>query len=139
MRPRHLMDNDDLLPPLPPNKTVVDVFGDFLQYLLGCARNYIQKYSKCDSDRWQSLERDAQFVLSHPNGWRGLQQNQMRCAAVFGGLISDDDNGHSRLHFVTDGEASLHYCWENRLLPKVLSALLGNSRDPDIIFRQNKR
>ena len=34
----------------------------------------------------------------------------MRQAAIAGGLIPDTPAGHSRVHFVTEGEASLHYC-----------------------------
>jgi hypothetical protein len=99
----------------------VDVLGDFLRYLHQCARDHIQKYHAFSSDRWQALDQETQFVLSHPNSWRGLQQNQMRRAAVLGGLISDDYNGHSSLHFITNGEACLHYCLERRLVPNVRS------------------
>jgi hypothetical protein len=111
LRPRHLTDiNDNLLPPLPPNKTVLDVLGDFFHYLHGCARDYIRETYAGGADLWQSLEQDTQFVLSHPNGWRGLQQRQMRRAAVSGGLIPDTSDGQSRIQFVTEGEACLHFC-----------------------------
>jgi hypothetical protein len=91
----------------------VDVFGDFLRYLRGCARDYIRETYAGGADLWQSLEQDIQFVLSHPNGWRGLQQRQMRRAAVSGGLVPDSSDGHSRLLFVTEGEACLHFCLQS--------------------------
>ena len=39
----------------------------------------------------------------------------MRRAAVLAGLVPDNANGHSRLSFVTEGEASLHFSVENGL------------------------
>jgi hypothetical protein len=130
LHPKHLTEiSDDLLPPLPPNKTVVDVLSDFLRYLHECAREHIQKYHTFNSDRWQALERETQFVLNHPNSWRGIQQSQMRRAAVLGGLISDDHTAHSSLHFVTNGEACLHYFLERRLVPKVCTIKMPRNTD----------
>jgi hypothetical protein len=65
---------------------------------------------------WRNLESCTEFVLTHPNGWEGAQQSQMRAAAVKAGLISDDEAGHSRLSLVSEGEASLHFCIENALV-----------------------
>ncbi|KAI0708754.1 hypothetical protein C8T65DRAFT_740136 [Cerioporus squamosus] len=100
LRPEHL-DSDEVnrrdLPPLPPGKTVVQVFADFLGYLLLRASDQID------------------FVLSHPNGWEGLQQGKMRQAAVLAGLVPDNAAGHARIHFVTEGEASLHFCVQSGL------------------------
>lgn len=53
--------------------------------------------------------------MAHPNGWQGKQQSQMRDAAVVAGLIPYSDAGHQRLRFVTEGEASLHFCIRNGL------------------------
>ena len=39
----------------------------------------------------------------------------MRRAAILGGLIPDTTTGHSRLSFVTEGEASLHFSVHNGL------------------------
>ena len=105
----------DELPPLPLNKTVVEVFGDFLKYLLECASSYIQDTHANGPDLWNSVKSDINFVLSHPNGWEGTQQSEMRRAAVLAGLVPDNPSGHSRLSFVTEGEASLHFSVENGL------------------------
>lgn len=56
------------------------------------------------------LNGDIHFVLTHPNAWEGSQQAQLRQAAVLGGLISDSPAGQRRLQFLTEGEASLHFC-----------------------------
>jgi hypothetical protein len=61
-------------------------------------------------DLWRSVERDIEFVLTHPNAWEGAQQGQMRRAAVLGGLIPDTADAQARIRFVTEGEASLHFC-----------------------------
>ena len=103
------------LPPLPLNKTVVEVFGDFLRYLLECASSYIQDTHPNGPDVWHSVKSDIHFVLSHPNGWEGTQQSEMRRAAILAGLVPDNPSGHSRLSFVTEGEASLHFSVHNGL------------------------
>uniref|UniRef100_A0A0W0G7C1 Uncharacterized protein n=1 Tax=Moniliophthora roreri TaxID=221103 RepID=A0A0W0G7C1_MONRR len=110
MRPKHLSAthvHDSDVPPLPLNKTVIDVFADFLQYLHACAVDYIKKSR--DPQFWGSVEDNIDYVLTHPNGWEGFQQSQMRQAAIRAGLITVHDE-ESRLQFVTGGEASLHYC-----------------------------
>jgi hypothetical protein len=94
---------------------VVEVFGDFLRYLLECASKYIQDTHVNGPDLWNSVKSHIDFVLSHPNGWEGAQQSEMRRAAVLAGLIPDDETGHYRLSFVTEGEASLHFFVQNGL------------------------
>ena len=54
-------------------------------------------------------------MLSHPNGWEGAQQTQMRKAAALAGLIPDNQGGYDRIAFVTEGEASLHFSIRNGL------------------------
>jgi hypothetical protein len=101
--------------PLPLNKTVVEVFADFLTYLLVCASSFIQETHANGADLWASVEDQIHFVLSHPNGWEGPQQAEMRKAAVLARLIPDTTAGHARLSFVTEGEASLHFAVQNGL------------------------
>ncbi|KAJ2932548.1 hypothetical protein H1R20_g4563, partial [Candolleomyces eurysporus] len=103
------------LPPLPQGKTVIGVYSDFMKYLHKCARSYIEQTHPNGIDLWKSLAPKAEYILSHPNGWEGSQQNQMRRAAITAGLIPDTQAGHDRLFFVTEGEASLHYSLENGL------------------------
>ena len=87
---------------------MVEVFADFLKYLLECASSYIQDTHVNGPAVWNSVESHIDFVLSHPNGWEGTQQSEIRKAAVLAGLIPNNPSGHSRLSFVTEGEASLH-------------------------------
>ncbi|KAJ6592476.1 hypothetical protein B0H19DRAFT_1364978 [Mycena capillaripes] len=103
------------LPPLPRMKTALDVFADFLRYLFYCAKLYITESYPNGGALWIGLESDMEFVLTHPNGWEGEEQAKMRRAAIIAGLIPDTHAGRQRVRFVTEGEASLHFCIMNGL------------------------
>ena len=94
---------------------MVEVFGDFLRYLFECASSYIQDTHPDDPDLWNSVKSHIDFVLPHPNGWEGTQQSEMRRAAVLAGLVPDNESGHARLLFVTEGEVCLHFSVQNEL------------------------
>ncbi len=98
------------IPPLPLGKDIVSVFSDFFRYLFECAKTFILESHQMGIAFWQSLGNQTEFILSHPNGWEGEQQGKMREAAVRAGLVPNTDEGHGRVHFVTEGEASLHFC-----------------------------
>lgn len=101
------------LPPIEVNKTTVEILADFLAYIYKYTIEFI---SETNPTGRQILEMPSSngppidFVLSHPNGWTGLQQNNMRRAAVLARLVPVGDQGLSRLQFVTEGEASLQFC-----------------------------
>ncbi|RXW25677.1 hypothetical protein EST38_g183 [Candolleomyces aberdarensis] len=104
------------LPPLPSSKTVIQILSDFMRYLLKCAKAYIQDTHANGRDLWESVEKDIDYVISHPNGWEGYQQTQMCEAAVMAGLVSDSEKDKERrITFLTEGEASLHYAIRNGL------------------------
>ncbi|KIJ92018.1 hypothetical protein K443DRAFT_13940 [Laccaria amethystina LaAM-08-1] len=108
------------IPPLPPNKTALEVFADFLRYLNQCTRSYILETHANGSGLWESVEQQIAYVLTHPNGWEGAQQSEMRKAAVIAGLVPDTEEGRSRVSFVTEGEASLHYCIQRGLMSETV-------------------
>ncbi|KAJ7704328.1 hypothetical protein B0H17DRAFT_1039291 [Mycena rosella] len=103
------------LPPLPANKSALNVLADFLRYLFQCAKSYIGEHYPNGNAMWITLESTIEFVLTHPNGWEGEQQAKMRTAAIIAGLIPNTSEGHERIHFVTEGEASLNFCITNGL------------------------
>ncbi|KIM86828.1 hypothetical protein PILCRDRAFT_816085 [Piloderma croceum F 1598] len=114
LRPKGLATShvsDDDLPALPQNKSAVQVLGDFMRYLYQCAHTYI--HDTYSPELWKSIENNIDFVLTHPNGWEGAQQSDIRRAAIIAGLIEDTSDGHSRLQLLTEGEASLHFCLNN--------------------------
>ncbi|KAH8818665.1 hypothetical protein DL96DRAFT_1820093 [Flagelloscypha sp. PMI_526] len=104
------------LKPLPPGKTATLVFADFLGYLFRCAEKYIRETHHNGDTLWEGVQAGhVHFVLTHPNAWEGIQQSQLRDAAVKAGLISANPDGQARLQFVTEGEASLHFCLQQGL------------------------
>ena len=60
--------------------------------------------------RWDSVSNSFELVLTHPNGWGGPQQTKLRTAAIKAGIVPDNPAGSSRVHFVTEGEASFNFC-----------------------------
>ncbi len=57
----------------------------------------------------RSVGNNIEFILSHPNGWEGQQQSEMRRAAINADLVNAND-ASERISFITEGEASLHFC-----------------------------
>ena len=57
----------------------------------------------------RSVGNNIEFILSHPNGWEGQQQSEMRRAAINADLVNANE-APERISFVTEGEASLHFC-----------------------------
>ena len=95
---------------LPKGKTIVDVFVDFMRYLFDSTKALFKTSEPNGELRWDLFSNNIQLVLSHPNGWRGPQQTQLRTAAVKAGIVPDTPAGHSRVNFVTEGEASFCFC-----------------------------
>ncbi|KAF8415387.1 hypothetical protein L210DRAFT_3657556 [Boletus edulis BED1] len=108
------------IPALPEGKTAVQVLGDFMGYLFKCAKAYITEAHTC---LWESLENNIEFVLTHPNGWEGPQQQQIRHAAELGRLVPAGEEGQSRIHLLTEGEASLHFCVTHVLTSDAFDAM----------------
>lgn len=98
------------LRPLPRGKTVVDIFGDILGFLFRQTIQYIQELQSVEL--WESVQDNIDFILSHPNGWEGKQQAAMRRAAVAADMVKNESEALERVRFVTEGEASLHFCLE---------------------------
>ncbi|KAI9573815.1 hypothetical protein HD554DRAFT_2012318 [Boletus coccyginus] len=114
LRPKHLSSahiKDDDIPPLPRGKSIIRVLTDFIEYLFRCAETYIQEsYPRYI---WLSVKDEMQFVFTHPNGWEGAQQQQIRRAIELAGLVPGTSDGRARVRFLTEGEAGLHFCiWD---------------------------
>ncbi|TFK63659.1 hypothetical protein BDN72DRAFT_963759 [Pluteus cervinus] len=116
LKPDHIRNNTSFkIPPLPPGKSIIDVFSDFLRYLYHCTETFIREHHPNGQQLWLSVRSTVEIILSHPNGWEFCQQDQMRRAAVRAELVPDLDQGYKRIHFVTEGEASLHFCISNNV------------------------
>ena len=53
----------------------------------------------------------------------------MRTAAILGQLIPDTETGRSRIHYVSEGEASFHWCVESGLAREALKVSLKVTGD----------
>ena len=95
---------------LPQGKTIVDVFADFMRYLFDSTGALFKSSEPNGGLKWDSVSNNIELVLSHPNGWGGIQQTQLRTAAVKAGIVPNTPAGRSRVHFVTEGEASFCFC-----------------------------
>ena len=95
---------------LPRGKTIVDVFADFMRYLFDSTKALFKASEPNGKLRWKSISGSIELVLSHPNGWGGPQQTQLRDAAIRAGIVPDTLAGHDSVHFVTEGEASFSFC-----------------------------
>ncbi|EIW80583.1 hypothetical protein CONPUDRAFT_166074 [Coniophora puteana RWD-64-598 SS2] len=118
----HIKDSD--IPPLPTGVSALQVLADFMGYLYHCAKTYIIESHANGPSLFASFGDSIEYVLSHPNGWEGVQQKQIRRAAVMAGLVPDEGReAQERIRLVTEGEASLHYCVANVLASDTWSRL----------------
>jgi len=95
---------------LPEGKTIIDVFADFMRFLFHSTKKLFKDSEPNGELRWDSISESIELVLTHPNGWGGLQQAHLRNAAVKAGIVQDTPTGRSRVHFVSEGEASFSFC-----------------------------
>ena len=95
---------------LPRGKTIMDVFSDFMRYLFDSTKTLFISSDQNGENRWNSVSRTIELVLTHPNEWGGPQQTQLRAAAVRANIVPDTLEGRARVHFVTEGEASFNFC-----------------------------
>ena len=95
---------------LPRGKTVLDVYADFMGYLFESTKALFKTSEPNGELMWNSVSNNIELILTHPNGWGGPQQAQLRTAAVKAGVVPDTPAGHSRVQFVTEGEASFSFC-----------------------------
>lgn len=113
--------------PLPDGKSAEEVLSDFLRYLFEETGKYITDFQSDGQDIWPKIRDHANFVLAHPNGWTGPSQQKMRKSAVSAGLVSSLHEGHKRITFVTEGEASALSCLSGGLGPDRLEVMIPTS------------
>lgn len=111
---------------LPRGKTILDIFSDFMRYLFDSTRALFISSDQNGEHRWNSVSDSIELVLTHPNGWGGPQQSQLRTAAVRANIVPDTQAGLSRVHFVTEGEASFHFCATNTQEGEKLKVCYGD-------------
>ncbi|QRV77740.1 hypothetical protein RhiJN_05755 [Ceratobasidium sp. AG-Ba] len=105
MRARHDLELD----PLPEGVSLRKIYADFLGYLFKHTRSYFELHIVDGALIWENYHTKMEIVIAHPNGWGIREQSFLRAAAVEAGLASQATS-RNRIKFVTEAEASVHYC-----------------------------
>ncbi|CAE6507898.1 unnamed protein product [Rhizoctonia solani] len=109
LQPKDLRKKDVELDPLPLGVFLDQVYSDFLGYLLKHTKAYVEKRILLGKKIWEKYKPTMEVVLAHPNGWGAEEQAFLRQAAINSGFV-DSDKALSQVQFVTEAEASVHYC-----------------------------
>ncbi|KAI0316964.1 hypothetical protein OF83DRAFT_1123827, partial [Amylostereum chailletii] len=100
---------DPRLPPLPPNKTPVQLIVDFLY----CLWEYAKEQITADLGAVADLN-SADVWLTVPAAWDAKGCELMREAAIHAGLVQSaragDHGWRDRLHIITEPEAAAVHC-----------------------------
>ncbi|KAH7336869.1 hypothetical protein B0J17DRAFT_718783 [Rhizoctonia solani] len=107
------------LDPLPPGVSLRQIYSDFLGYLLKHTRTFFEDRILDGKNIWQRYSPTMEVVIAHPNGWGIHEQAFLRLAAVSAGF-STSDQAASKVRFVTEAEASVHFCIHHTNLGTVL-------------------
>ncbi|QRV92561.1 heat shock protein 70 kDa 12B [Ceratobasidium sp. AG-Ba] len=94
---------------LPGGVEISQVYTDFLRYLLQHTRTYFEDHILDGKHIWETYQPKMEVVLAHPNGWGIREQYVLRSATVAAGFV-DGKDADSRIHFVSEAEASVHFC-----------------------------
>jgi hypothetical protein len=94
---------------LPFNVPLSQIYSDFLGYLLQHTQSYFVDHIIDGKRIWDQYKSSMEVVLAHPNGWGIREQAFLRLAAVKAGYTNANDAA-SRVHFVNEAEASVHFC-----------------------------
>ncbi|KAG2154597.1 hypothetical protein DEU56DRAFT_976373 [Suillus clintonianus] len=94
------------------------------RYLFQCARTYIQE---SHLNFWRSVENSIEFMLTHPSGLEGQQQQVRRAVEITGFISSKEEQSH--VHLLTAGEVSLHFCFTSMIASDIFSKNLIDVSD----------
>lgn len=118
---------------LPKGKSLQDVFADFIRYLFDSAKAFIQESEPVGKELWESLKGNINLILSHPNGWEGPQQEFLRKAVVRATIFTEEE-ASSRVSFVTEGEATFHFCVTETRSGDSLEVSFSLARRPEYVL-----
>jgi hypothetical protein len=105
----HIIKYRRYLAALPVGVSLRQVYSDFLGYLLRQTQAYFEDRILDGKQTWDRYKPAMEVVLAHPNGWGIREQSFLRSAAVEAGLASAA-TGLTNIRFVTEAEASVHFC-----------------------------
>ncbi|CAE6471528.1 unnamed protein product [Rhizoctonia solani] len=119
LQPKELRKAEMKLDPLPPEISLAQIYSDFLGYLLKHTKAFIEKRMALGKQIWERYGPTMEVVIAHPNGWDTPEQDFLRKAAINSGFV-DSDKAATQVRFVTEAEASVHYCIHHSNLSKRL-------------------
>lgn len=102
---------------LPFGVSLATIYTDFLGYLLRHTQSYFEDHIIDGSKIWTELGPNMVVVLAHPNGWAIREQNFLREAMRD---VKWSYNGSCQISFVTEGEASIHFCMSHSNMDSAL-------------------
>ncbi|KAG8739177.1 hypothetical protein FRC10_006068 [Ceratobasidium sp. 414] len=109
MKQRHNLKVQRWTAALPAGITLDKIYTDFMGYLMKHTQEFFETRIIDGRKVWEDLHKDMTIVLAHPNGWTIREQNFLRKAAVAANYTSDA-KAHAQVHFVSEAEASVHFC-----------------------------
>ena len=90
---------------LPRGVALGQIYRDLFEYLLKNTCQYFIDHVLDGLRTWNNYFPTADIILAHPNGWGLKEQDFLKTAATASGWTRGN-----RIRFVTEGEASVHYC-----------------------------
>ncbi|KAF8319244.1 uncharacterized protein EI90DRAFT_2683104 [Cantharellus anzutake] len=97
------------LDPLPDGVPLSTIYEDLFGYLIKHTQDTFIHRVLDGAHVWKTYIPSADVVIAHPNGWGLREQDFMRRAVVAANIVPESES-HARIFFVTEGEASVHYC-----------------------------
>ncbi|QRV92570.1 heat shock protein 70 kDa 12A [Ceratobasidium sp. AG-Ba] len=100
--------NNLQLDPLPNGVPLRQIYKDFLSYLLQHTRSFFEDRIVDGPLIWENYHSTMEVVIAHPNGWGLREQAFLRTAAIDAGFAPG--SSPHMIRFVTEAEASVHFC-----------------------------
>jgi hypothetical protein len=100
-----------IIPPLPPQKSEVDVAADYLFKLRQAMRTYLQKIL---GEVFNREEPNILYCLTVPAIWNDAAKAATHAAAIEAGFLRDEND--NRLTMITEPEAAIRFCLKTGLL-----------------------
>ncbi|KAJ1303485.1 hypothetical protein OPQ81_011672 [Rhizoctonia solani] len=110
---------------LPPGVPLRQIYSDFLGYLLRNTQAYFEDRIVDGKRIWQRYKPEMEVIIAHPNGWGIREQTFLRNTAIDAKFVSASQAA-SKVRFVTEAEASVHFC--------IYHTNLGNRLQPGVNF-----
>ena len=90
-----------------------------IDYLLVHTKATFENKNPNGIETWARLFPASDIIIAHPNGWSVSEQGVLREAVTQTSWVPPMDL-KSRLHFVPEGEASVHFCLAHSGLKSIL-------------------